>query len=259
MLKKARAPVIFCVLLLAIWEFAVRVLALPAYVLPPPSAVFLSLLRDFPLFWPHIGATVLSAGIGLLLSAAVSIALGILMDAIAPLKRTLYPLLILSQTVPLVVIAPLLILYMGFGMMPKVVIVMLMCFFPIVVGLVQGLGQSDERMLGLLRSMGAKPAGIYRLVKFPGAMPAFFAGLRIAATYCVMGAVIGEWMGAEKGMGFLMMRLKNAYALDKVFALIVIISVVSLIFVGLARLLESICMPWKRLPELTPDDVMQNS
>jgi ABC-type nitrate/sulfonate/bicarbonate transport system permease component len=131
-------------------------------------------------------------------------------------------------------------------MLPKIIVVVLVCFFPIVVSLLDGLEALDRDEINLLRSMGASSMQIFRLAKFPSSMINFFSGLRIAATYSIMGAVIGEWLGGSEGLGVYMIRVKNSFALDKVFAVIVIIVILSLILFKAISLLQYILMPWSR-------------
>ena len=146
------------------------------------------------------------------------------MDLSETVKRAVYPLLVFSQTVPIIVLAPLFAMWFGFGTLPKIVVVTLVCFFPITVSITEGLAGVDPELIDLMRSMGARRYQIFIKVKFPAALIGFFSGLKIAVTYSIMGAIIGEWMGGSAGLGVYMMRVKNSYAYDKMFAAIVLIS-----------------------------------
>ena len=163
------------------------------------------------------------------------------------MHKAIYPILVITQTIPTIAIAPLLVLWMGFGMAPKITLVVLTTFFPIAVGLLGGFAGADEDAINLMRAMGANRYQIFKYVKLPNAMPSFFSGLRVSASYSVVGAVISEWLGGFEGLGVYMTRVKKAYAFDKMFAVIVFISIISLLLMALVNLLEKTVMPWKRI------------
>jgi ABC-type nitrate/sulfonate/bicarbonate transport system permease component len=168
------------------------------------------------------------------------------MDNIEIARKAVYPLLIVSQTVPIIALAPLFVMWFGFGIIPKIIVVILVCFFPIVVSLLEGLSSVDRDLLNLMKSMGASRLQIFKMVKFPASMISFFSGLRIAATYSIMGAVIGEWLGGRAGLGLYMLRVKNSYAYDKMFATILIIVVLSMTVFKTISLIQYLSMPWFR-------------
>jgi len=240
-------PGIFSASLLIIWELAVESGIVPKYVLPSPSDVLTAFFQDLPVMAPHILITVKEALVGFITAVAFSVVLAVLMDSIAAVKKAVYPILVVSQTVPIIALAPLFVIWFGWGQLPKVIVVILVCFFPIVISLLEGLSSVDPDMLNLLRSMGARRIQIFRLLKFPASAVNFFSGLRIAATYSIMGAVIGEWLGGEKGLGLYMLRVKHSYALDRMFAAILAIVVLSMILFKLITLLQDVSMPWNRL------------
>jgi len=155
-----------------------------------------------------------------------------------------FPLLVVTQTIPTIAIAPLLVLWMGFGMEPKITLVVITTFFPIAVGLLDGFKSVDPDAVALLRSMKATRWQIFRHVKFPEALPSFFSGLRISASYAVVGAVISEWLGGFEGLGVYMTRVRKAYAFDKMFAVIILVAAVSLLLMAGVNLLRRLCMPW---------------
>ena len=168
------------------------------------------------------------------------------MERFAPLYHAFYPLLVITQTIPAVAIAPLLVLWFGYDMAPKVVLIFIVTFFPIVVGLLDGFRTADEDAVKLLRTMGASHRQIFFQVRLPSSLPHFFSGLKIAAAYAVVGAVIAEWLGGFGGLGVYMTRVKNAYAFDKMFAVIFLITIVSLLLIAGVRLLQHAAMPWAR-------------
>ena len=162
------------------------------------------------------------------------------MDIFNPLKLMLHPHLVISQTIPVLVLGPIFSIWFGFGLTPKVLIVILMCFFPIAVAFSDALKNTNEEKIDLLRTYGASKKQLYTMVKIPEAMPAFFSGLKISATYCVGGAIVGEWLSASAGLGYYMIRAKNGYLLDKVFATVIVIIVLSLALNALVSFIEKI-------------------
>ena len=183
----------------------------------------------------------------LVLAAMVlALALGILMDCFPMIRQGLYPVLVVTQTVPMIVLAPIFIIYMGFGAAPKILTVVLMCFFPVAVSFSDGLSQVDAEYVHLVRSYGAGQWKTYCLVKIPAAVPALLSGLKVAATYSISGAVVGEWIGSQEGLGYYLLRVKNGYMLDKVFACVAVIIFLSLCMNGLIRLYQYLGMPYLR-------------
>jgi len=231
-------------LLILTWEAMVRLLQIPKFILPAPSRVAEALYNTADLLLEHSTQTLTEALLGFFLAIMVGVVLALLMDLLPGLKNALYPLLVISQTIPIIAIAPLLVIWLGYEMLPKVAVVALVCFFPVTVSLSQGLDSADQDLQRLLLGMGATPWQILKIVKFPGAMPSFFAGLKIAATYSIMGAVIGEWLGASKGLGIYMTRSMHSFLTERVFAVIVVISILSLILFVIIEVLGRFLMPW---------------
>jgi ABC-type nitrate/sulfonate/bicarbonate transport system permease component len=229
-----------------IWEICVRALSVPLYVLPAPSDIVEALAENFALIWSHTLITLLEATLGMVIAALLGILLAVAMDAWPSFRRAIHPLLVISQAVPIIVLAPLFIIYLGFGLSPKIVTVVLMCFFPIAVSFADGLGDVPQEMINLMRTMGASRWQIYRIAKLPGAVTSLFSGLGVAAVYSIMGAVVGEWLGAEGGLGFYMLRVKNAYMLDKVFATVLMVVLLSLAMASAVKLIKYFSAPWTR-------------
>lgn len=245
---KEVAP-LFLLLLLVIWELLVRLFKVEPWLLPAPTAIAASLSKDWPTLRRHIGVTLYEALIGFTLSTGFAFVLAWLMDSVPLVRRALYPLLVTSQTVPIISVAPLFLIWFGYGLTPKVLVVVLVCFFPVVVSFLQGLATVDTEVIDLLRSMGAPPLLIFRLAKLPAALPTFFSGLKIAATYSIMGAVIGEWLGAEAGLGYYMTLSQRSFLTARVFAIIVVITILSLALFKVIEMLERILTPWTRWQE----------
>lgn len=236
-------PLLTAVITLGIWEGAVRLFDISLYILPAPSDVLMAVIENFSELMYHASVTLSEALIGLGLSALLAIILAILMDLSRTFKRCIFPHLVVTQTVPVMVLGPLFAIWLGFGMAPKILMVIFMCFFPIAISFTEALAQCDEEQISLLKSFGTSTFQIYRMVKIPSAASALFSGLQVSATYCIGGAIVGEWLSAAAGLGYYMIRVKNGYMLDKVFACVVIIIVLSLLLNLAMKLLERIIFP----------------
>lgn len=213
--------------------------------LPSPADVVKAFVDNFSIMMKQASVTLQEACYGLLIGIALAFIVATLMDRFNFLYKALYPILVITQTIPTIAIAPLLVLWMGFGMAPKITLVVITTFFPIAIGLLGGFEGVDKDAVNLMRAMGANRLQIFRYVKLPNAISSFFSGLKVSASYAVVGAVISEWLGGFEGLGVYMTRVKKAYAFDKMFAVIVFISVISLLLMGLVNLLERLATPWK--------------
>lgn len=240
---KKSLPALLILALLAAWEACVHALAIPLYVLPAPSQVLLALIGDAGTLLHHAGVSMAEALLGMGISLALSLVLGILMDAFPTFKRCVYPILVVTQTVPMIVLAPIFIIYMGFGLAPKILTVTMMCFFPIAVSFADGMAQVDAGYVNLLRAYGASRLQLYTLAKVPASLPSLLSGLKVAATYSVSGAVVGEWIASQEGLGYYLLRVKNNYMLDKVFACVLVIILLSLVMNALIRLMQRLLAP----------------
>lgn len=231
-------------LLLAAWEAGVRALGVPAYLLPAPSAVARALAELRGTLPAHTLATVVTATAGLLVAATAGVVLAVAMRSLPLVRRVLYPLLVVSQTIPMVVLAPLLVAWFGFGIGPKIGVVALVAFFPVAVSTVDGLDAAEADLVDVVVAMGASRAALLRHVLLPAALPGFFAGLAIAASYAMVGAVIAEWMGASTGLGLLITRSAASFRVDRVFAGVAVLAAVSVALFAAVRLLARLAMPW---------------
>ena len=225
----------------------------PAYMLPSPIDVVKAFADNFSIMMKQAAVTLQETLYGLLIGIAIAFVIASLMDRFTIINKALYPVLVVTQTIPTIAIAPLLVLWMGFGMAPKITLVVITTFFPIAIGLLNGFQSVDEDAINLMRSMGARRLQIFRIIKLPNATASFFSGLRISAAYAVVGAVVSEWLGGFEGLGVYMTRVKKAYGFDKMFAVIVFISAISLILMGIVVLLEKISMPWVHKKEISGD------
>ncbi len=241
------APLISVIVIIGVWMFVSEGEIIPAYMLPSPVDVAKSFVSDFSVLMKHAWVTVQEAIYGLVIGMLLGFVVAVLMDRFNFLFKALYPIMIISQTIPTIAIAPLLVLWMGFSMAPKITLVVLTTFFPIAVSVLDGFKSVDTDEINLIRSMGGNNFQVFRHVKLPSAMEQFFSGLKVSSSYAVVGAVISEWLGGFEGLGVYMTRVKKAYAFDKMFAVIILVSAVSLLLMAVVTLIKNKVMPYKNL------------
>lgn len=244
MKAKTVYPLIGIISFLLIWQFA-AMLVDKTWLLPAPLTVLAAMGDNYGLLLRHSRYTLGEALLGLALSVPVALLLAMLLSLSERLRRMFYPLLLGSQMVPIIVLAPLFIIWFGYGMLPKVLVVILICFFPLVISALAGLNAVDAETLAYYRAMGMSRGQLFRLVRLPAALPYCFSGLRMAATYSVMGAVIGEWLGAAAGLGLLLTRAQRSYDLPLSFAAIVAIILLSALLCGAVIIIERRCLRWR--------------
>lgn len=243
-LEQALPALVLALLLLTAWEVGVRAAGLREIQLPAPSRVVEIGWAQRALIADHALATLQVALIGLAAAVSVGAAFGLLIANWPLAERAVYPLLVFSQTIPTIAIAPLLVLLFGLGALPKVIVVALVCFFPVTVNLADGLRGVEPLMVDVMRALGAKPWQVLTKVKLPAALPAFFSGLKVATTYCVIGAVLGEWIAAPKGLGVFMLRSFSAGQTAQAFAGIVAVSLITVALFSSVLLLEKLLTGW---------------
>lgn len=239
-------PWLLLAAIVAAWHIASVSGAVPAFMLPSPADVIRAAVDGFPEIIQGAGVTLAEAMLGLLIGCAVAFAAAVAMDASTAVHSALYPILVVTQAIPTVAVAPLLVLWMGYGIEPKIALVALVCFFPLAVSLLGGLKSADPDAAGMLRAMGAGRLQIFRHIKLPYAMQGLFSGLRVAVTYSIVGGVIAEWLGGTAGLGVYMTRVRKAYAFDKMFAVILIIVIISLILIKLVDIAEKRAFRWRK-------------
>ena len=235
---------ILLITLLAIWQLYVQASHISPLFLPSPTAIVAALANNWPIIYDNTVQTMLETVLGILLATLFGLVMAILLDVSSWMRRTIYPLLVTSQTIPMIALAPLLVIWIGYDIRSKLIVVIIYCFFPITVAVADGLVSVEPELIQLLRSMRATRWQILWMVRLPAALPSFFSGLRIAATYSVVAAIFGEYVGAEKGLGIYMQRATNSFATAQVFAAIVVTAVLSLLLFGLVSLIERIALPW---------------
>lgn len=242
-------PAAVVLALLLVWQLVSVAGLVPRFMLPSPLDVVLAFAGDFSLLAEHARVTLLEAFLGLACGILLAFGAAVLMDRFPLVYKGMYPVIVLTQTVPTIAIAPLLVLWMGYEMAPKITLIVLTTFFPITVGLLDGFRSADKDAMDLFQAMGASKFQIFRYMKLPGSLSHFFAGLRVSAAYSIVGAVIAEWLGGYHGLGVYMVRVKKSYAFDKMFAVIFLISLISLLLMKLVDLLQRAVMPWERVKE----------
>lgn len=240
------APFLALAVIVFIWYLCNSFEVVPAYMLPSPQDVVMAFINNLDVMMEQAAVTLQEAVYGLAIGICIAFVVSALMDRFSFLHKAIYPILVVTQTIPTIAIAPLLVLWMGFGMAPKITLVVITTFFPISIGLLDGFESADKDEINMMRSMGASNLQVFRHIKLPSATGSFFSGLRISASYAIVGAVISEWLGGFEGLGVYMTRVKKAYAFDKMFAVIVFISIISLVLMGIVSLLQKTAMPWER-------------
>jgi ABC-type nitrate/sulfonate/bicarbonate transport system permease component len=242
-MRFALAAALLCVFVLA-WQGVASLDSVDDLTLASPVETFEALRDDWSLLMDNAGVTLVEVVLGLALSVAAGALFAIGMHLVRPLRDAAYPLLVGSQAIPIVVLAPLFVLAFGYGIGPKLAIVALICFFPITVNLLDGLRSAPPELLKLMRSMGASRLRTLRSVELPSALPSLFSGLKIAATVSVIGAVFGEWAGADEGLGRLVLLGNNQLQTPRVYAGIVILTAMAVGLFALVALAERLAVPW---------------
>jgi ABC-type nitrate/sulfonate/bicarbonate transport system permease component len=245
-------PLLLFAALIAFWEAWTIVRHSPSYVLPSPGRVAGAFGDSAGVLPRHVLATLVETVDGLLVGAVAGAAIAALLAGVPLARRVLEPLLVTSQTIPMIVLAPLLVLWFGIGETPKVVVVALITFFPVAISTASGLAGADPDLVELVRSMGASPREVLRVVRVPAAFPSFFAGLRIAAAYAVAGAVIGEFVAGDRGLGVFINISKANFRVDRIFVAVVVVAVLSALLFAAVGVLARLASPWQRPPSPMP-------
>ncbi|PLR92555.1 ABC transporter permease [Bacillus sp. T33-2] len=243
---KGWRPFFVLLLLLIIWEVSVKKAEVPGWLLPAPSVIFTEGLNGWAGFQTHLISTVKLALVGFLIGSAIGIGFAVVLHLLPFVRESVYPLLILSQNVPVIVLAPLLVIWFGFGILPKMIVITLVCFFPITVAALDGFKQTPAELKHYMKMAGATDGQVFRKLELPHALPSIFSGLKISATYSVMGAVISEWLGAKQGIGVYMTLASFSFRTDRVFVAIFAIIAISILFFGGIAWTEHQLAGWKR-------------
>jgi NitT/TauT family transport system permease protein len=233
----------FAVLLVA-WQFLVRLFGVPEYILPLPTEFLSKLVESRALIWQHTLVTASEVLLGFLFAAAIGVPLGLMIVSFKWLERSLYPLIVFFQLIPKIAVAPLFVVWFGFGPFPKVLLTFLLCFFPTLVASMTCFRALDERVLYLTRSMGANAGQTFRYIRLPSAIAHIFGGFKVSIVFAATGAIVAEFVGSNSGLGYLLLRATSYLDMPLIFAVLVALSAIGIVFSYAVQLLERLCMPW---------------
>lgn len=243
--RKGWRPAAVLLLLFIAWEMAVNLAEVPAWLLPPPTEIVLEAISGWEGFSHHLQSTVMLSLLGFAIGTVIGLITAVILHLLPFIRESVYPLLILSQNVPIIVLAPLLVVWFGFGILPKLIVITLVCFFPITVAALDGFRQTPGELRHYMLMAGASKGQLFWKLELPYSLPSLFSGLKISATYSVMGAVISEWLGAKEGIGVYMTLASSSFRTDRVFVAIFAIMLLSLLFFGGILLAERLLIKWK--------------
>lgn len=245
-LFRASQPALVFVALILFWWLAVKAFGIPAYLLPPPQDVLPRLVEARQSLWNHTLVTMEEIVLGFALSVVTAIPLGLLIALSPAAKRMLYPLLVFIQLVPKIAIAPLFVVWIGFGPTSKVMLTLLLTFFPLLLASIAGFQILDPRFQYLTRSMGATGWQTFRYLRFPSALPVIFGGLKTSATIAATAAIVAEFVGANKGLGYLLLQATGSLDTTYVFAILFVMTIIGLALNSVVEILEYVMTPWRR-------------
>ncbi|MED4454424.1 ABC transporter permease [Metabacillus fastidiosus] len=244
-LLKGWRPLVVLILFFFIWEIVVKKAGIDAWLLPAPSKIIQEGIASWTSFSVHLLSTIKLGTTGFFIGITIGLLTAAILYLIPVIRESVYPLLILSQNVPVIVLAPLLVIWFGFGMLPKIIVITLVCFFPVTVAALDGFKQTAPDLKHYMRMAGATRGQLFWKLELPHALPSIFSGLKISATYSIMGAVISEWLGAKAGLGVYMTLASSAFRTDRVFVAIFAIMFLSLLFFGIIILIEKLLVRWQ--------------
>ncbi len=239
-------PPLTFVCIVALWWGAVELFKIPAYLLPGPRPVFARLVTDASLLWTHSKVTLIEILLGFGLTIVTAIPLGLLIALSALAKQVVYPPIMLMQLVPKIAVAPLFLVWLGFGLESKVLLTVLMTFFPLLLASISGFMILDDRLLFLTKSMGASSWDTFRYLRFPAALPVIFSGIKTSATIAATAAIVAEFVGANKGLGYVLLRGTSTMDIELVFAVLVVLTIVGIAINYLVEFCEWAMTPWQR-------------
>ncbi|HEV6953407.1 MAG TPA: ABC transporter permease [Promicromonospora sp.] len=244
LLAEGWRPVAVLLALFAVWWFVAWRELVPAYLVPSPGAVAETMAADWAMLLEHTWVTTLETIVGFALAAVIGVAAAVLLVYSRTAERSLYPLILFAQVIPKIAIAPILVVWFGFGMTPKIVLAVLIAFFPVVVSAVAGLRSVDPELLELSATMGASRWKTFRKIRFPGALPQLMSGLKVAVTLAVVGAVVGEFVGADRGLGYVLLLASGNLDAPLLFADLLLMSLIGVVLFVLVEVLERLLVPW---------------
>jgi len=242
--KDIAAPLALMFAILLAWEILVRLLEVPRFVLPAPSEILAEMFDSWAIIFGQLRVTLFEILTGYFLAVVVGFLLSILIVYSNSFRRGVLPLIVASQTIPVIAIAPVLVIWFGYNYVPRILITALVAFFPLTVSIVTGLQSLDKDFINFFRSLNASPLQLFLKLRFPAALPNIFAGLKVATTLAVVGATISEWVGASAGLGYLMAQDTQQLNTARVFAALVVLGLCGMGFFGIVGLVERLAMPW---------------
>jgi len=240
----AMRPFWLIIVLIIGWDICIRLFKIPQYLIPTPWQVVQQLYKEWPMLWRESLPTLYATLGGFVLSALVGVPIAMWIAYSRLVESFVYPLLVFSQSVPKVAIAPLFVVWFGFGVIPKVIAAFLLGFFPVIVATVQGFKSIESDVIDLARSMGASPLKVFIKFRLPQAMPAIFSGLKVSVTLAVVGAVVGEFVGSNSGLGYVLQKANGTFDLPLMFAALVILSMIGVLLFLMLELIERWVLPW---------------
>ncbi|NIR31452.1 MAG: ABC transporter permease [Gammaproteobacteria bacterium] len=250
-------PALSLAVVVIAWHFSVVLFAIPEYLLPTPESVLTRLIEDFGFLLQHAGVTFYETMGGFLLSIAIGIPLAVALVWSPVLEKAIMPLLIVSQTFPKIAIAPLIIIWFGLGVFPKLLISFLVAFFPVLISAVAGMRSVDTDMIDLARSMQATPLRLFWKIRMPFALPHIFSGLKVAVAFAIVGAVVGEWVGANSGLGYLLLWANANLDTTLLFSILILLMVIGIALYYSVVFVERLLIPWHvSVREETPQATM---
>jgi NitT/TauT family transport system permease protein len=242
--SQAMRPLWLLLMLIVSWDVAIRLFRIPPYLIPAPLAVARQLVNEWPMLWRETLPTLYATLGGFAASAIVGVPIAMWIAYSRVVESFVYPLLVFSQSVPKVAIAPLFVVWFGFGIVPKVIAAFLLGFFPVVVSTVQGFKAVEADVIDLARSMGASPFKVFLKFRLPTALPSIFSGLKVSVTLAVVGAVVGEFVGSNAGIGYVLQKANGTFDLPLMFAALVILSMIGVLLFLVIELIERWLLPW---------------
>lgn len=238
------APIVSITLALLVWEFGVRLFGVPAYLLPPPSAVLSVFLERGDLLFEHGLITAVEVLLGFTVGVTIGVLLALALHSSPVVSRAVSPLLVASQAVPKIAIAPVLVVWFGFGILPKILVVFLMTFFPILISSLVGFSTLPREHILLARSMGMSEWRAFRIIRLPSALPSIFGGLKVSVTLAVVGAIVGEFVGSDSGLGYLLLAANGRLDTPLLFAGVISLTVMGLFLYWCVEVAEQLVIPW---------------
>ncbi|MEZ2127847.1 MULTISPECIES: ABC transporter permease [unclassified Sinorhizobium] len=237
-------PILLVVVLVVVWDLMIRIFAIPAYLIPTPVDVAVQMYEQWPMLLSETIPTLQATVGGFLLSVIVGVPLAMLIAYSKTVESYLYPLLVFSQSIPKVAIAPLFVVWFGFGIFPKIIVAFLLGFFPVVVSTVMGFKSLEADLIDLAKSMGSTRLKMFYKISLPNALPAIFSSMKVSITLCVVGAVVGEFVGSNSGIGYVLQRANGNFDLPLMFSALIILSLMGVVLFVIIDLIEKLMLPW---------------